>query len=160
MSGTSPPDSEVGTLEKIWIKRSKNGPMDPSVRRVDRLAAGRGYLTAQWGVLRHAIHIIRTQVSRRRPWRRGCTRVKRALAGATKDPDSGPGRAGSGEETRSSSSGHLRDRWRGDRHAAASARLGRRLGSRRRGSSRCRPTTRCDCRTFWRAQPTCSTPFA
>lgn len=22
-------DREVGTLEKIWIKRSKNGPMDP-----------------------------------------------------------------------------------------------------------------------------------
>ncbi len=42
MSGTSAPDSEVGTLEKIWIKRSKNGPMDPRrcVALIDWLRAG------------------------------------------------------------------------------------------------------------------------
>ncbi len=41
MSGTSAPDSEVGTLEKIWIKRSKNGPMDRRcVALIDWLRAG------------------------------------------------------------------------------------------------------------------------
>ena len=29
MSETSEPRSPFGALEKIWIKRSKNGPMDP-----------------------------------------------------------------------------------------------------------------------------------